>query len=121
MIGGMFAGLVTVFPDMAEAISGNYAVLCFGIAAIGLVWATMGHAFYGCHHTFIMAANAAVGCFAHTQSAGAAFVAAVVIGLLATIICDMEGAILNSGTDSHIDGPATAIFLCTFLVHAIWP
>lgn len=121
MVGGMFAGLVTLFPDFEAAIMGNYAVLVFGIAAVGLVWATMGLPFYGCHHITIMSANAAVGCYAHTHNAWAAVIAAVVIGVLAAIINDVETAMINSGTDSHIDGPATAIFILTFVVHAIWP
>ena len=45
----------------------------------------------------------------------------VIFGTIATLLCDFETKWINSGTDSHIDGPAFAIFIMTFVVNACFP
>lgn len=105
-------------PDIYDTIAGSYAVLIFGMAAVGLVFAEMGVAFTGCHHIVIIAAEATVQSYATTQNAVLACVMGVVFGTIAAILGDIEGNMINCGTDSHIDNPAFAIFVMTFVVSA---
>ena len=120
MVGGLFVAAVSAgFP--VEAFGGCYPQMIFGIAAIGLVFATMGHAYYGCHHIVIIAAEAAVQSYASTGNLYFALFMSVVFGTVSALICDMEGKLINSGEDSHIDGPACAIFILTFVVNACFP
>ena len=123
MTSGVFLGLMNAFKDDAAvkaAISGNYAVMCFGIAAVGLTFACGGLAFYGCHQILLISALACVTCYGKTGSTFGALIAGVVFGVIAAIINDSETVAMNSGDVSHIDGPATAIFISTFIINAIW-
>ena len=45
----------------------------------------------------------------------------VIFGTISGLLGDIADASINSGTDSHIDPPATAIFIMTFVVNAIFP
>ena len=104
-----------------EAFAGMYHVLIFGLAAIGLLFACMGHAYAGHHHVWIIAAEAAVQSYAHTQNAFVCLICGIICGTLAGILGDVDGNVFNCGTDSHIDNPAFAIWIMTFVVNAIWP
>ncbi len=120
MVGGLFvAAIAAGFP--VEAFGGCYPQMIFGIAAIGLAFATMGHAYYGCHHIVIIAAEAAVQSYATTGNLYIALVMSVIFGTISGLICDMEGKLINSGKDSHIDGPACAILIMTFVINACFP
>ena len=119
MTSGIMVGLISVFPDLKDGILGNYPVLCFGIAAIGLTFACGGLAFYGCHQILLISALAAAKAYG-SMGAGGAIVAGVIFGTIAAIINDSETVFANSGDVSHIDGPATAIFITTFIINAIW-
>ncbi len=104
-----------------EAFGGSYHVLVFGLAAIGLFFAEFGQPFFGCHHILIMTAEATVQSYATTNNLYTALVVGIIFGVAAALIGDIAGHVLNSGTDSHIDPPATAIFILTFVVNAIFP
>ncbi len=119
MTAGFMVGAISLFPDYTDAILGNWPVLCFGIAAVGLTFACGGLAFYGCHQILLISALAAAKAYP-SMGAGGALVAGVIFGVIAAIINDSETVFMNSGTVSHIDGPATAIFISTFLINAIW-
>jgi hypothetical protein len=119
MTAGTLVGLIELFPDAKDAILGNFAVTCFGIAAIGLIFACGGLAFYGCHQILLISALAASKAYP-SMGAGGAIVAGVIFGVIAAIINDSETVFMNSGDVSHIDGPATAIFITTFIINAIW-
>lgn len=119
MTSGVLVGLIEVFPKSKDAILGNFAVTCFGIAAIGLTFACGGLAFYGCHQILLISALAASKAYP-SMGAGGAIVAGVIFGVIAAIINDSETVFMNSGDVSHIDGPATAIFITTFIINAIW-
>ena len=93
----------------------NFAVTCFGIAAIGLTFACGGLAFYGCHQILLISALAAAKAYP-TMGGFGAVIAAVIFGTVAAIINDSETVFMNSGDVSHIDGPATAIFITTFII-----
>ena len=101
-----------------DALAGNYHVLVFGMAGVGLVFAEMGVAFNGCHHIVIIAAEATVGAYRTTGNLWIALVVGTVFGTIAAILGDIEGNTINCGTDSHIDNPAFAIFVMTFVVSA---
>ena len=116
--GVYFAGLEVV---PIETFAGSYHVLIFGMAAIGLIFAEIGQPFFGCHHIVIIAAETAVQCYNNTGNAWMAVIMAIVFGTISAIICDVETNLINSGSDSHIDGPACAIFIMTFVVNACFP
>jgi len=101
-----------------DALAGNYHVLVFGMAGVGLVFAEMGVAFTGCHHIVIIAAEATVGAYRTTGNLWIALVVGTVFGTISAILGDIEGNTINCGTDSHIDNPAFAIFIMTFVVSA---
>ncbi len=120
IVGGLYVAAIGAGVPV-EAFGGMYHVLIFGLAAVGLVFAEMGQPFFGCHHIVIIAAEAAVQSYATTGSLGMALCMAVIFGTISGLIADIEGHMLNSGTDSHIDPPATAILIMTFVVNAIFP
>ena len=119
LVGALFCTIAEAAPEALEVVSANYAVLIFGTAALGLVFAEMGVAYFGCHHIVIIAAIAAVNGYAKFGAAGA-IVCAIVAGTISAILCDAETNLINSGTDSHIDGPAFAIFIMTFVLNCIF-
>lgn len=120
LVGGIYAGAINAGVSV-EAFGGVYPTLIFGLAAIGLVFAEMGQPYFGCHHTVIIAAEAAVQSYAATGNVYMSIAMAVVFGFVATLIGDIAGNLINSGTDSHIDPPATAILIMTFVVNAVFP
>lgn len=121
LIAFVFATVVTTADaEVLDLFLGNYAVLAFGTAAVGLIFAQTGFAFVGCHHIFIMTANACVACYANGGSAMTAAIAGIVVGIISNILCDLDTVAFNSGTDSHIDGPGFAICIMTIVVNLIW-
>lgn len=120
LVGGLYAGAIYAGISV-DAFGGAYPTLIFGLAAIGLVFAEMGQPYFGCHHILIISAEAAVQSYAATGNVYMAVAMAVVFGLITTLIADVAGNLINSGTDSHIDPPATAILIMTFAVNAIFP
>lgn len=125
---GLFYSLVVagiylagVEAGLGDGFGGVYHVLIFGMAAVGLFFAEMGQAFVGCHHIVIIAAEATVQSYAIMNNAYASLAIGVIFGTISAIIADIEGNLINSGTDSHIDNPACAIFIMTFVVNACFP
>ena len=118
LVAGVYAALVN--GGATDDVLGNYPVMCFGIAAIGLVAALVGKSFVGCHHVFLPAALATHKCYQFTGNIGMAVAVGVVFGVIGILLGDLEGNLINSGTDSHIDNPAFAIFLTTFAINALW-
>lgn len=121
--GGVFvsiaeAGLVDPSVLLDGAVAG-WNVTMFGIAAVGLIFAQTGFAYFGCHHIMIISAFAAMMAYT-TMGAFGALIAAVICGVVSALLCDFETNFFNSTTESHIDGPAFAIFIMTFVVNAIW-
>lgn len=118
--GGFYVAAVNAGIPV-EAFGGNYHVICFGIAAVGLTFAIMGQPFFGCHHILIISAEAVVQCYNTTGNLYLALIASIIFGTVAALLCDFETKWINSGTDSHIDGPAFAILIMTFVVNACFP
>ncbi len=119
VVAGVYAWMASTGAEGTFA--GLYHVLIFGLAAVGLTFAVAGHAYAGHHHVWIIAAEAAVQSYAHTGNAFACLICGVICGTIAGILGDVDGNVFNCGTDSHIDNPAFAIFIMTFVVNAIWP
>lgn len=105
---------------VSATVLGNYPVFCFGIAAIGLIFALVGKAYIGCHHVMLPCALATHMCYTSSGNLGMAFVAGLCFAIIGILLGDLEGNLINSGSDSHIDNPAFAIFLTTFAINAIW-
>ena len=110
-----------VYVAMAETglLVEGYNVICFGIAAVGLIFAQAGFAYFGCHQIMIISAMA-VSMAYPTMGGFGALVAAVICGMVSALLCDFETNLLNTDVDSHIDGPAFAIFIMTIVVNAIF-
>ena len=101
----------------AATISGNFAVMCFGFAAITLVFTQTGSAMPGTHHIALPSGLAAVVGISAWGPYGAFL--GVVFGILGSLLGDFFGNTFNSHCDSHIDPPAFTIFLLTIVVSLI--
>ncbi|WP_296561166.1 hypothetical protein [uncultured Acetobacterium sp.] len=126
--GILVGGIAAAFGSMALAGSGEAGYLfsqmgsfAFGIAAFGLIFASMGLPFYGCHHIVLPAASTAIVVFSGTLSPVAAIVAAAITGILAAIIGEFAGLAFNSYADSHIDPPACTIWVLQLLNFSVLP
>lgn len=119
MVSFTFVVLVLSNPTAAEAISGGYHTFVFGFAAIGLIFAEVGQGFLGWHHVGIISAEAVIAGFAAFGAVGGV-VTGIVAGVVAGILCELETGLINSDVDSHIDGPAFAIFIMTIVLNLIF-
>ena len=98
---------------------GSYHIVIFGLAAVGLIFAEFGQAYFGWHHIGIISAEAVMCGYACGLGTGS-LILGVFFGLLTTVIGDIEGNMMNTDVDSHIDPPATAIFICTILISILY-
>lgn len=86
-------------------------VIGFAVAAISLIFISMGYAFEGWHHIALPSAQTAVFLYAGTGSAVVALVGGAVTGMLGALLGEWAGMTFNSYADTHIDPPAIAIFI----------
>ena len=98
---------------------GSYHIVIFGLAAMGLIFTEFGQPYFGWHHIGIISAEAVMCGWTCGLGAGS-LIPGIVFGLLAGIIGDIEGNAWNTDVDSHIDPPATAIFICTILISIMY-
>lgn len=91
---------------------GSFPVLCFGIAAVSLIFTQTGFAMPATHHIALISALAAV-------SSGNP-VMGIVFGILTSLFGDFVGKTFNSCCDTHIDPPAFTIFIFTFIVNVLF-
>ena len=111
MVAGTGIALNAVNPE----IMGSYNLIIFGIAAFTLI-------FPGApawHQIGITSAAATSMGLAAGMSGFAVVAFAVAIGVFANFLCDLEGYLINSDVDSHIDGPGFAICLTTIVLSVI--
>ncbi len=120
VVAGIYTAAVNAGVPV-EGFGGLYHVLIFGMCAVGLFFAEMGQPFVGCHHICIIAAEATVQSYARMGNLFTSLIIGVVFGVAAALLADLEGHLFNSGTDSHIDPPAFAIFIMTFVVNICFP
>ena len=96
----------------SAVVIGSYPVLCFGIAAVSLIFAQTGFAMPATHHIALISALAAVS----SQNP----VMGIVFGILTSLFGDFVGKTFNSCCDTHIDPPAFTIFVFTFIVNIMF-
>jgi hypothetical protein len=121
VVAGVYVGAIATKAATPADFANTYHVLVFGMAAVGLTFAVAGLSFFGCHHIVIIAAEATVQSYATMNNLWASLIIGVIFGTVSAIIADIEGNTINCGTDSHIDNPACAIFIMTFVVNACFP
>lgn len=101
----------------SEAAMGIYPVICFGFAAITLVFTQTGFAMPATHHIIYPSAVAAVAGITALGPVGALL--GVFFGAFGAWLGAVAGNIFNSHCDTHIDPPATAIFIQIILISLI--
>lgn len=111
MVSGVGLHLIEIGVPI-HLVQGFYPAITFGIAALTLVFALMGHGIPATHHIALPAALAAV-------LSGNLIVGAVV-GVICSVFGDIAGKAWNSHSNTFIDPPATVIFTTTFVILAIW-
>ena len=122
--GGVFAASIGALPAFIMtglfSVVGAVAVMCGAADASNILVNYMAFgSFFGPHISF--AAEATVQSYNVMGNIWAALIIGIIFGTISGIICDAETNLINSGTDSHIDGPACAIFIMTFVVNACFP
>lgn len=94
------------------ALMGMYPIICFGISATSLIFTQTGFATPATHHITLPAAAAAV------MSGNP--IMGLVFGIVGSLLGDLAGKTLNSHCDTHIDPPATAIFISMFIINTLF-
>lgn len=117
-IGIVVSGLAASFYKSGNMVAfGIFPIICFGFAAISLIFTQTGFATPATHHIFLPSALAAsVGIMAWGE---AGLLLGVLFGILGSLGGDLVGKTLNSYCDSHIDPPATTIFILTIIINVI--
>ncbi|TCO77952.1 hypothetical protein [Marinisporobacter balticus] len=83
-------------------------IIGFCISAALLIFVQMGFEFPTTHHITLVAGYA-------TMATGNMFIGAA-FAVIACVVGEIVGRTLNSCCDTHIDPPATTIFLCSFVI-----
>lgn len=111
--GGVGIYLMNLTPEDADLVINYYPILCFGISAFSLIFTEFGKDMPITHHITYCSATAAV--LSDNLFAG------VLIAILCTLLGDFFEHLFNSNnTNTHIDAPATTIFLVFFLIEFLW-
>ena len=109
-VGYVAGSLIASGADLA--LLGMYPIICFGISAASLIFTQTGFATPATHHITLPAAAAAV------MSGNP--IMGIVFGIVGSLLGDFAGNTLNSHCDTHIDPPATAIFISMFVINALF-
>ena len=94
-----------------------FPIVCFGFAAITLIFTQTGSATPATHHIFLPSALAASLGITTWGTEGALL--GVLFGILGSLLGDLVGKTLNSHCDTHIDPPAVTIFTLTIVINAL--
>lgn len=89
-----------------------YPIVCFGISAVSLIFLQTGFAIPVTHHITLPAAAATV----MTGNIFIGILVAIVGAVFWLIACN----VVNSHCDTHIDPPATVIFIVMFIINAMF-
>ena len=115
-IGILVSGITVSIKDNAAAL-GIFPIICFGFAAITLIFSQCGFAMPATHCIILPGALAAgVGL---KLGVGGVFALGIIFAILGSVIADFMGKTFNSYADSHIDPPAATIFILTSVISAI--
>lgn len=101
----------------SDAAIGMFPIICFGFSAITLIFTQTGFACPATHHISLPAALAAVAGITAWGPAGALL--GVFFGIVCALFGDFIAKTINSYVDTHIDPPATTIFIMTFVISLI--
>ena len=111
----LMAGGTGVALNAAGYSLGGYNLILFGLAAVSLLFPGMG----SWHHIGIISAYATmIGVGAGLAGFGVVILA-VVAGVAAALLCNMENCLINTGVDSHIDGEGFSICLMTIVLNVV--
>ena len=111
----LMAGGTGVALDAAGYSLGGYNLILFGLAAVSLIFPGMG----SWHHIGIISAYATmIGVGAGLAGFGVVILA-VVAGVAAALLCNMENCLINTEVDSHIDGEGFSICLMTIVLNVV--
>ena len=111
----LMAGGTGVALDAAGYSLGGYNLIVFGLAAVSLLFPGMG----SWHHIGIISAYATmIGVGAGLAGFGVVILA-VVAGVAAALLCNMENCLINTEVDSHIDGEGFSICLMTIVLNVV--
>lgn len=112
-----FLAASLVANGASTAAMGVFPVICFGFSAVTLIFAQTGFACPASHHISLPAALAAIVGITAWGPAGALL--GVLFGVICAVFGDFVCKTFNSHCDSHIDPPATTIFIMTFIISLI--
>jgi len=111
----LMAGGTGVALNAAGYSLGGYNLILFGLAAVSLLFPGMA----SWHHIGIISAYATmIGVGAGLGGFGVV-VLAVVAGVAAALLCNMENCLINTEVDSHIDGEGFSICLMTIVLNVV--
>ena len=111
----LMAGGTGVALNAAGYSLGGYNLILFGLAAVSLIFPGMG----SWHHIGIISGYATmIGVGAGLAGFGVVILA-VVAGVAAALLCNMENCLINTEVDSHIDGEGTSICLMTIVLNVV--
>ncbi len=114
-ISTMAAYFFTTGNDVAL---GMWPFVCFGFSAVTLIFTQTGFATPATHHISLIGAYASVvGVTAWGPTAGVLF--GTLFAVIASLVGDFVGKSFNTNVDSHIDPPATTIWILACIVHLI--
>ena len=114
-ISTMAAYFFTTGNDVAL---GMWPFVCFGFSAVTLIFTQTGFATPATHHISLIGAYASVvGVTAWGPTAGVIF--GTLFAVIASLVGDFVGKSFNTNVDSHIDPPATTIWILACIVHLV--
>ena len=117
-IGIVVSGLaMSLYQSGNTAAFGIFPIICFGFAAISLIFTQTGFATPATHHIFLPSALAASAGILAWGEAGVLL--GVLFGILGSLMGDLVGKSLNSHCATPIDPPATTIFILPIIINAI--
>lgn len=91
----------------------NMGALPFALSAASLLFLELGQPVPGTHHTTNCAAVA-------TLASGGNILMGIAFGLIAAVLGNVFGRLINSDVDTHIDPPACTITVCTLLISLLF-
>lgn len=112
-----FVAAVLSSLDNWDTVSGIYPIIVFGFSAITLIFTQTGFAVPSTHHVTLPSALAAVVGITAFGPYGAFL--GVLFGILGALLGNFVECTFNSHCDTHIDPPATTIFILTIIVSLI--
>jgi hypothetical protein len=107
VVGGV--GISMMNSGVSAKAMSTYAIVCFGISAVSLIFLQTGFSIPVTHHITLPVAVAVV-------LTGNLFIA-ITIGIISAVLWVIACNTINSHCDTYIDPPATTIFIMMFIVN----